>query len=354
MSKIALITDTHWGVRGDNILFLNNNKKFLDNIFFPYLKEHNISNVIHLGDIVDRRKYINIYTSNRLRVDFLEPLYEMNTQVHFIVGNHDTYFKNTNKVNILRELIDGKYSENFKIYDNLPTEVDFNGVPVLLIPWICDENRLLSLKIISETKCQIAAGHLEIAGFEMYKGSIVSHGDDKSIYDKFDICISGHFHHRSSDGSIFYLGSHGEFTWSDYDDPRGFHILDTETRKLEFIENPYKIFKKIWYDDSKDFDPNQDLSEYKNTMIKIIVVNKNNPYIFDRFLENLEAEEPLDIKIVEDHLNLDLEDDQDIVNEAESTLDIFKKYIENNEMNVNKEKLSQMIVNLHNEALTVE
>lgn len=353
MSKVALITDTHWGVRNDNIAFLKNNKRFLDDVFFPKLKEENITDLIHIGDLVDRRKYINILTANMLRTDFLEPLSDFGISTHFIVGNHDTYFKNTNKVNTLRELIDGRYS-NVKIYDDLPTEVDFNGVPILFIPWICDENRELSLKKIAESKCQIAAGHLEIAGFEMYKGSMISHGDDRSIYSKFDICMSGHFHHRSSDGSIFYLGSHAEFTWSDYDDSRGFHILDTKTRKLEFIENPYKMFKKIWYNDSEEFDPNIDLSEYKNTIVKIIVVNKTNPYIFDRFIENLESEEPLDIQIVEDHLNLDLEDNQDIVNEAESTLDIFKKYIENHEMNVNKEKLSQMIVDLHNEALTVE
>ena len=116
-------------------------------------------------------------------------------------------------------------------------------------------------------------GHLEIQGFEMFKGSVVSHGDDRSVFGKFDICMSGHFHHRSTDGHIYYLGSHAEFTWSDYDDPRGFHIFDTETREITFIQNPFKMFKKIWYNDSEpDFiNKKIDYSEFRGCMLKVIV-----------------------------------------------------------------------------------
>ena len=352
--KIALITDTHWGVRNDSISFLDNSKKFLDGVFFPYLDEHDIKTVVHLGDLVDRRKYVNINTARRLRRDFLTPLNERNLDVHLIAGNHDTYFKNTNDINALRELVVGKYI--FQVYDTNATEVTFDGVPILFIPWICDENREQVLNAIQSTNAQIAMGHLEIQGFEMYKGSLVSHGDDRSIFSKFDICMSGHYHHRSTDGHIFYLGSHAEFTWSDYDDPKGFHIFDTQTRELTFIENPYKMFKKVWYNDADDafLQKKIDYSEYRGCMIKVIVTNKTNHYWFDKFIENLEGENPLDIQIVEDHLHLDLEDDQDIVNEAESTLDIFKKYIENYEMkNIDKDKLTKKIFELYNEAIGI-
>jgi hypothetical protein len=226
-----------------------------------------------------------------------------------------------------------------------------------MLPWICDENREASLHAIRNTPAQIVMGHLELQGFEMFRGSIVSHGDDPSLFDRFDLVMSGHYHHRSSSSNIHYLGSHAEFTWSDYSDPRGFHIFDTETRKLTFIENPYRIFKKVWYNDIDDsfLSKQIDYSEYKNCILKVIVQNKTNLFWFDKFIENLESENPLEIQIVEDHLNLALEDDKDIVDEAESTLDIFKKYIDGFEIkNIDKKKLENKIVELYNEALTLE
>ena len=290
-----------------------------------------------------------------MREDFLEPLAKRNLDVHIIAGNHDTYYKNTNGVNSLEELVSGKY--NFKVYINNSTEVNFDGIPVLFIPWICDDNRTQILESIKNTPAQIAMGHLEIQGFEMYKGSVVSHGDDRNIFDKFDIVMSGHYHHRSSDGLIFYLGSHGEFTWSDYDDPRGFHIFDTETRNLEFIQNPYKMFKKIWYNDvDENFLKTEiDFHQYKGTILKVVVKEKTNHYWFDKFIENIENASPIDIQIVEDHSNLDSENDEDIINEAESTLDIFKKYINNYELkNIDKNKLSKKIIDLYTEAVSLE
>ena len=353
--KIALITDTHWGVRNDNIAFMDNSKKFLDEVFFPYLDDNNVRTVVHLGDLVDRRKYINMQTATRLRIDFLDKLANRGLDVHMIAGNHDTYFKNTNRINALHELVVGKY--DFKIHDQLPFEWDFDGTFVLMLPWICDENREASLYAIRTTSAQIVMGHLELQGFEMFRGSIVSHGDDPSLFDRFDTVMSGHYHHRSSRGNIHYLGSHAEFTWSDYSDPRGFHIFDTKTRNLTFVENPYRMFKKVWYNDADSTFLNSDIdyAQYKNCMLKVIVQEKTNLFWFDKFIENIESENPLDIQIVEDHLNLNLEEDSDIVNEAESTIDIFKKYISGfDEKTVNKEKLEKKIVELYNEALSVE
>lgn len=355
MSKLVIISDTHWGVRNDNVAFLDNSKKFLDEIFFPYIDRNAISNIIHLGDLVDRRKYININTARRLRTDFLDQIKKRNLELHLIAGNHDTYFKNTNEVNAIKELVENAYP-SFKTYTKHAESVTFDGVPVLFIPWICDDNRKQILDAIQSTPAQIAMGHLEIQGFEMYRGSMVSHGDDRSVFDRFDVVMSGHYHHRSSDGHIYYLGSHGEFTWSDFDDPRGFHIFDTATRELTFIENPFKMFKKVWYNDAESsFDQVlTDFNQYTGSMVKVIVTNKTNHFWFDKFIENLEAANPLDIQIVEDHLNLNLEDDTDIVNEAESTLDIFKKYIDAYEVkNLDKDKLSKKITELYNEAISI-
>jgi len=350
--KLALITDTHWGVRNDNVTFMDNSKRFLDEIFFPYIKNNGISTLVHLGDLVDRRKYININTARRLREDFLKPLKERDLDVHIIAGNHDTYFKNTNEVNALRELLP---SYPFRIYDKFPQEVEFDNTIVLMTPWICDENRKQSLEKFKSTPSQIIMGHLELSGFEMYKGSMVSHGDDRRIFERFDTVLSGHYHHRSSDGSIHYLGNHAEFTWSDYDDPKGFHVLDTETRDLTFIRNPYKIFDKVWYDDLTKNPDEIDTDSYKSKIIKVIVTNKTNPYKFDLFINKLEKSGVIDMQIVDDHLNLALEDDTNIINEAESTIDIFKHHIDQiNIANLDKKRLENTIVDLYNEALTIE
>lgn len=354
--KIALITDTHWGVRNDSPVFLDANKKFLDNVFFPFLRSNKINTVIHLGDVLDRRKYVNINTANRIRSDLIEPLVAMNVKYHQILGNHDVMFKNTNKVSSFTELF-CKYDSHISIYENA-TEVEFDGLKILLVPWINDENRNDTLKLLKETNAQICFGHLELQGFQMYKGSIVSHGDDPKIFDRFDIVASGHYHHRSSSGNIHYLGTHAEFTWSDYDDPRGFHVFDTKRRVLSFIKNPEVMFKKIWYNDvDKEFEDvvNIDYSQYKDKIIKVIVTNKTNPYWFDQFIDRLENVGLCEMQIVEDHLNLNLEEDQDIVNEAESTIDIFKKFISQvSTEGVDKNRLEKVIVDLYHDAISLE
>ena len=353
--KIALITDTHWGIRNDNVAFHESTKKFLNDIFFPRIRSDNITDIIHLGDLVDRRKYINFLTAKRLREDFLEPIYNNNIKLKIIAGNHDVFYKNTNNVNALHEIVAGKYGA--EIYTQ-PTEINFHGTPILFLPWINDENKEDSYNAINKSKAQIVLGHLEILGFEMFRGSVSTHGDDPNVFDRFDLVCSGHYHHKSSSGNINYLGSHSQFTWSDYGDDRGFHILDTQTRELEFVRNLYNMFEKVWYDDQNKTITDileLDFNQYKSKLIKVIVSSKNNPYWFDMFIDNLEKANPLDIQIVEDHLNLTVADDSEIVNEAESTLDIFKNQIKMIDENViNKVKLEQTIVDLYSEALAVE
>jgi predicted phosphodiesterase len=348
--KVALITDTHWGVRNDNSAFLQNNKMFLENIFFPTLEKEGIDTIIHLGDLVDRRKYINFNTANRLREDFLDKI-SNKYDTHIIAGNHDTFYKNTNDINALRELVTDNYV-GVHCYSR-PTEIDLDGCMVLLLPWICDDNREESYELIKNSKARVVMGHLELEGFEMFRGSVATHGDDSSIFGRFDLVCSGHYHHRSRSGNVTYLGSHAEFTWSDYDDDRGFHILDTDTLELTFIKNPYTMFAKIVYDDA---DParSQDVVRLEGKMVKVIVRNKNDLYKFDRFIESIEKVGVLNMQVVEDHYNLNSETEEDIVDEAESTIDIFKKYISQIDLpDSGHKKLESIIVSLYQEALTV-
>ena len=356
MTKVAIIADTHWGVRGDSVPFMDMSKRFLDDVFFPTLKSRSIRDIVHLGDLVDRRKQISYLTAGRLRKDFLDKLHWGGYHTHIIAGNHDCYYKNTNQVNALTELVDGNYPQ-IQCYIE-PQEVNLCGHQTLFIPWICDDNRAKSLTLLKESKANVCMGHLEISGFEMYRGSVSTHGESRSLFDRFAATFSGHFHHKSSDGSITYVGSHGEFTWSDHGDPRGFHIFDLRTQELEFIPNPYTMFKKVWYNDKgKTLDEvlDMDFNGCSGKYIKLIVQEKTNPYWFDMVCERLDKAGPLGMQIVEDHLNLNLENDEDIVNEAESTLDVFKKHLNQIQApNLNHAKLERLIVDLYGQAITVE
>ena len=350
--KIALLGDTHIGARNDSVAFHKFFAKFYDNVFFPYLKEHNISHVIQLGDVFDRRKYINFNSLYQGREYFFEPLNKYKTWM--LVGNHDTYYKNTNNVNSPGMLL--------KEYANIHTikgvyETSFGGVPFLFMPWICDENYDESMSALQQTKATHIIGHFEIDGFEMYKGAIHEGGLTKDTFNNFESVWSGHFHHQSKLGNIHYLGTPYEMTWSDYGDQKGFHVFDTDTRELTFIPNPYKMFHKLHYDDmDKQISEvvNIDFNVYNETFVKLIVRNKTNPYCFDMFVDKLEKAGVYNVQVVDDHFHMDIENDDDIISEAEDTLTILSKYVNQLDDSIDKQPLDTLMRELYQEALSVE
>jgi DNA repair exonuclease SbcCD nuclease subunit len=344
-----------FGARNDHSAFHDYFEKFYRDVFFPYLEENNIDTVVQFGDLFDRRKYINFLTLYRSRQFFFDELKARNIKLDVFVGNHDTFYKNTNDVNS-PELLLGEY-DNITAYSK-HGEVEYDGLKVALIPWVNSSNHNDIVKFINETKAQILFGHLELAGFEMHKGAINDHGQfDNSLLSKFDIVCSGHFHHKSSNGNIHYLGTPYEMSWSDYNDHRGFHIFDTDTRKLEFVRNPFVMYNKIHYDDS-DKESTEvlgvDLYGYKDTFVKVVVRQKTNPFWFDVFIQNLEKAGVVDLQVVEDHFNLNLEDDSDIVSEAEDTLTFLRKVVDQIETTVPKKSLDNFLTQLYTEALYVE
>jgi hypothetical protein len=270
------------------------------------------------------------------------------------IGNHDTSFKNTNDVNSPDLLL--KDYKNINVYTKAEN-VNYDGLDIALLPWICTDNYDDSIEFINETKSQVLFGHLEIQGFEMYRGAVNDHGFKVSVFDKFDLVYSGHFHHKSTRGNITYLGTPYEMTWSDWNDPKGFHVFDTETRSLTFIENPYKMFHKLHYDDSiVDLETILDIdtSKLAGSYVKVITHNKDNPYWFDMFISKIEKSGVIDLQVVEDNLNLQLEDDGDIVDEAEDTLTILRKYCDQVSSKIDKAQLDKFLTDLYAEALSVE
>tara|TARA_Y100000022_G_scaffold19920_1_gene15241 strand:- start:1449 stop:2510 length:1062 start_codon:yes stop_codon:yes gene_type:complete len=351
--KIALITDTHFGARNDNIFFDEYFYKFYEGIFFPYLQQHGIKNCIHLGDVMDRRKFVSYRTAKNFRERFLLPFNTLEIDLHMLVGNHDIYFKNTNDINSLQELI-GQEQRRFKIYPEAET-VEFDGLPILMLPWINPQNEIYSFGMIDETPATICMSHLELKGFEMHGGHVSENGYDKKDFTKFDTVFSGHFHKKSDDGQVFYLGTPYQMTWSDYGCPKGFHIFDTETRELTRIENNLNIFQKIYYDDSmRDYD-DHDFTQYAEKYVKLIVVNKKDLYQFDKFTEKLLKADAHDVKIVEDFSELNANNVSDeIVEGTQDTMTILNRYIEDLPIDLNKKRLKYIMKSLYTEAQDLE
>jgi DNA repair exonuclease SbcCD nuclease subunit len=352
--KLCILGDTHFGMRGDSLEFHRYYQKFYDEVFFPYLIENKIDTVFQLGDLFDRRKFINFNSLYLARKYFFDKLKEHNITFYTLLGNHDVTYKNTLEVNSSQLLLN-EY-ENITIFDDFAT-VEFDGVPVDVIPWLCADNQESIFENIKNSKSQLSFGHFEIDGFEMDRGNVCHGGIDRTSLNKYDMVLTGHFHHKSNDGHIYYVGTPGEMTWADYNDPRGFHIFDTATRELEFVQNPFRMFHKVTYDDGEqdfEFWKKYDFNQLKETFVKVIVLNKQNPYLFDNVIDNLYKAGVSDISIVEDFTDNLIDVEQEIVDQAEDTMTILSKYIDNLTLNVESEKLKTLMRELYVEALNTE
>jgi DNA repair exonuclease SbcCD nuclease subunit len=222
--KVAIITDTHYGCKKGSKYIHDYFELFYKNVFFPALEEHGVKTVIHMGDAFDSRKSIDYQSLDWSKRVVFDPLKKYD--VHMIIGNHDTYYKNTNSVNS-PELLLQTYS-NIRTYSD-PTEISIDGLKILLLPWINSENEEKTLKMIQKTTSKIAMGHLECQGFRVNRQLVMEHGLDSNIFKNFTKVFSGHYHTRSNNECVFYLGNPYEMYWTDVNDTRGFHIFDTET-----------------------------------------------------------------------------------------------------------------------------
>ncbi len=351
--KIALITDTHFGARNDSIPFNDYFYKFYDNVFFPEIDKRGIKTIIHLGDTMDRRKFVSYKIANDFRTRFIQPIVDRNIDTHIMIGNHDTFYKNTNTINSVAELI-GNRHDNIKFYEENCT-VNFGNTPIFFCPWINSENYGSTLKGIQQTDAEVCMGHLEINGFEMHKGHFSENGHAKEIFKKFDTVFSGHFHKKSDDGKIYYLGAPYQITWSDDNCPKGFHIFDTVDRTLERIVNPYTIYEKIYYDDTNKDYSKEDVSQYVDKFIKLVVVNKKDLYQFDMFTDRLLQEQTHEVKIVEDFSDLDAQNvSDDIAENTQDTTTLLEKYIDELDVDLDKKRLKNTMKALYLEACDLE
>tara|TARA_B100000945_G_scaffold125409_1_gene99726 strand:+ start:699 stop:1733 length:1035 start_codon:yes stop_codon:yes gene_type:complete len=343
--KVAIITDTHYGARKGSKHLHDYFELFYRDVFFPSLEEHQIDTIIHMGDIFDSRKAIDLQSLEWSKRVVFEPLKKY--KVYTTIGNHDCYYKNTNNVNSPDLLL--KNYPNIKIYSKA-TELVIDKLKILLLPWINSENYEDTSNSIKKTNAKIAMGHLEVNGFKATRGHMMENGMDVKIFNKFDKVYSGHFHTRSNDGKIFYLGNPYEMFWNDVNDPRGFHLFDTETLEHTPIDNPYKLFYNVYYEDTnyKLFNT----TEYKNKIVKVIVRKKSNLKDFEKFLDKLYSAGVHELKIIE---NFDLQENEDFeIEEEESTISILNRYIDESDTDYDKNIIKGIFQDLYRQSCEVE
>jgi DNA repair exonuclease SbcCD nuclease subunit len=339
--KIGIFTDSHFGARKGSKLFHDYFELFYENVFFPTLEQYGITTVIHMGDAFDSRKSIDYQSLEWAKRVVFEPLSKYD--VHMIVGNHDSYYKNTNNTNSPQLLL--KDYSNVKTYSS-PTEIKVDNLNILLLPWICMENEEQTLKLIKKTKCKIAMGHLELQGFRVNRSLVMEHGLEANLFKNFKKVFSGHYHTRSDNGTVFYTGNPYEMYWNDVNDTRGFTIFDTETLEHFYIDNPYKMFYNIYYEDTDH--QLFDIRQYENKIVKVIVRKKTDVKQFEKFVDKLYSSNVAELKIIE---NFEIQESENFeAFESEDTMSILNRYIEEAEVNLDKSIVQKLLQDVYQEA----
>lgn len=351
--KCLVVGDCHIGARNASMIVADYQLRTWEEQWFPYMKKHKIKTIIQTGDMFDSRKFSNHVVLAEWKNRFFSVLEENKIQLHMVLGNHDLALKNTTSVNTPKLLLN-EY-KNIHIYERSEV-VEFGSMKMLMVPWICLENYMETELLLEQTDALWCCGHFEIDGFEMHKGQMHIGGQKLEQFKRFEQVISGHFHTRSENKNIKYVGTPYEMTWIDFGDQKGVHILDTEKRDLEFISTNLTLFTKLYYNDKdkgQEYWKGFDVKHLVDSYVKVIVVNKTDPYQFDQLLEKLYQVGCADLKIVEDMSDLDSDnvDDDDI--EMEDTISLIESYIEGLDLELDKDKMKTFMKSLYTESLEV-
>lgn len=350
--KVAVLNDTHCGVRNSSDIFLDYQQRFYERVFFPYLEKHNIKQILHLGDYYDHRKYVNFKAQNQNRKTFLEPMRDLGITMDIIPGNHDVYYKNTNELCSLKELL-GYFTSNVNIIME-PKVMDYDGLRIGLVPWINNENYAQSMKFIETCDADWLGAHLELNGFELMKGVLNTHGMNAESFKRFELVLTGHFHTKSRQGNIAYLGSQMEFTWADAGDPKYFHVIDTETREITQVRNPLTLFEKVLYNDEEMDYNGYDVSKLEDKFVKVVVAKKTDPFLFDRFIDRIQQVNTHELKIAETFEEFMGDNVMDDSVSVEDTTQLLDSYIEAVDTELDKDRMKGLMRSLYVEAQNAE
>lgn len=312
MSKndVAILADLHFGARNNNPFILANQRRFFDRVFFPYLRENSIETIFILGDVFDQRRSVNVGVMDEVADFFFTKLKDFNVNV--LIGNHDTFFKDTNRVNTVEHIM-RQHVPSMTLAVDEPVEVTVGNCQISMVPWITGENWGVIAEHIKTTNSNMVFGHFEINGFEMTKGNFCDHGLQQSLFKRFDLVLSGHFHLRSNLGQIHYVGTPVQMDWNDFGSSKGFAVLDCNTKKLSYVNNPKQDFVKVDFPLANPDDADED---YSGCFVKISCSHGFKRTELDKFVEKVTSCNPADVQVSEKPVLVSI--DENVATEIES------------------------------------
>lgn len=348
----CIISDLHFGARNNHTRFLEQACKFFAGRLIPFLKNNpNIKKLYILGDIFDSRKTVDYKVLDAVQKFVFEPLEKWGKPITIVAGNHDTYYRSTNRVNSLETILEDY--ENFHLIAHEAQEVD----GFLFVPWINRQNSDGIMEAIKETECPVCFGHFEISG-----GSVMAHrkfeaGLPVSTFSHFTQVFSGHFHHRHTLGNILYVGTPYQLTWNDYGQARGFHLFDSESLEYKFMPFKSSMFYKIIYNDTTDIDYESDLDTYQHKYVRLIVEDKTDVVRFDKLVSALNSLPVLNLNVIDniELLKKDTPESENGIDLSKNTLAILDDYVDTLELNtLEPKRMKEMIRTIYADAQTLE
>lgn len=337
-----MLTDTHFGIKNGNDIFLDSQLAFLREQFIPYLKKNNIKTIFHLGDFFDNRNNLNIKVKNEIFTLLDEDLKDF--ELYIIVGNHDTFYKTSIEVNSLKFL---KKFDNIHIIEDIEL-LKIGGRDILMVPWQTDEEQFRAKVADKNIHCDICCGHFEITGFKFNKAHVCENGLGTDLFfNNYKFIFSGHFHsrsHQKRNGNVIqYLGSPYHLTRHDIGEHRGFCVLDLDNLKYRFVNNRVSLrYEVLKYP-----------QEFNETLIKgnIIDVEIECDTDFDEkkvqdYLDAIQELEPI-IPPIPKYINVfNVEIKQEF--QSQDVADLIREYVESLDID-DKEEIYKRIIDLYDD-----
>jgi len=358
MSKIAILGDLHIGFKGGNESFLEFQTEWLKK-FLQKCKDEGVTNIIQTGDFFDIRKT----TPNNIIhwvINVFNPMViESGIPWDIIVGNHDIFFKHSNEM-YTSQILTAINPTLINVY-NRPLTKNICGIDFYLCPWLDKANSESLDKDLTSTKALYGVGHLELAMFPMYQGNLAEHGLDASKFKQFKTFFSGHYHTISESQNIVYVGSPYHLTWMDCVDGvnRGWFLFDCSNGSYKLMKNEeYEtLFSFVEYDEDHTY-TKEDLLPYQGTIMKILVVKKDNKTKFLKFKEILNNLDLISYSVIDktDKPKDDLPVSSEIDKKERTTIESIREYVDDVDLpeNILKENMKVMLENYYKLALEAE